>query len=597
MMMAGRSRAGGAPRVPTKDVGSSKTEIPTVLEFLGKRDYVGACTLLEHKRSFPQADFNNGASDTPGSTTNEWLAYAYFHSGDPQKALEVYRTLLNEDPENADILQVFASACLYYLGRFDEATEEAEKCSKDSNLKTRVLFHCAHKKGDEQLLMRYHQQLSDSLDDQLTLASVHYHRGHYQEAVDIYKRLLLEDGNRNALNVYVSLCYFKLEYYAESLELLEVYLHSVKNDSNAAVNLKACNVFKLGDGEKDDAGEAAMRVLGGDSNDSSDSNDISSHNEVVFRNGEGAKRVLPTLLSNNAIPEALLNLCIWYLKNAEPNEAFLLLRDVEPSTPHEYILRGVTHAVIGQLGLGRMSRKGDSLDPSEHLKLAQQCFQIVGSSASESDTIPGRQAMASCFLLLEQHADALVYLKSIVEFSKGDCGFHWNFGMASAASGDWKTGLDELSKVIDKKYRSELSFKVWMAKCLVRCGRAPEAWTLCEECAEQGGDEGEDGTETGNDQDLLFLLKVVADCCYEVGEFYVAMRAFDELERLEDSDTYWDGKRGAAVGVFVRVITGKESQETLRDVVQMLRHVNTTEADNLLRPMLEWAEGEGIRVE
>ena len=90
---------------------------------------------------------------------------------------------------------------------------------------------------------------------------------------------------------------------------------------------------------------------------------------------------------------------------------------------------------------------------------------------------------------------------------------------------------------------------------------------------------------------------MVADCCYEVGEFYVAMRAFDELERLEDSDMYWDGKRGAAVGVFVRVITGKESQETLRDVVQMLRHVNTTEADNLLRPMLEWAEGEGIRVE
>lgn len=74
----------------------------------------------------------------------------------------------------------------------------------------------------------------------------------------------------------------------------------------------------------------------------------------------------------------------------------------------------------------------------DHLKVAQQFFQLVGGSASEcgkpdqmvcsiiskswthvsrscfsADTIPGRQCMASCFFLLRQFEDALVYLNSV----------------------------------------------------------------------------------------------------------------------------------------------------------------------------------------
>jgi len=47
-------------------------------------------------------------------------------------------------------------------------------------LQTRILFHCAHKTGQEEKLMECHQQLGDSLEDQLSLASIHYLRGHYQ---------------------------------------------------------------------------------------------------------------------------------------------------------------------------------------------------------------------------------------------------------------------------------------------------------------------------------------------------------------------------------------------------------------------------------
>lgn len=70
------------------------------------------------------------------------------------------------------------------------------------------------------------------------------------------------------------------------------------------------------------------------------------HNLVVFRSGENALQVLPPLL--DVIPEARLNLVIYYLKNDEVNEAFQLIKDMDCVLPKEYILKAVVHAVIGQ---------------------------------------------------------------------------------------------------------------------------------------------------------------------------------------------------------------------------------------------------------
>jgi hypothetical protein len=63
----------------------------------------------------------------------------------------------------------------------------------------------------------------------------------------------------------------------------------------------------------------------------------------------------------------------------------------------------------------------------EHVKIAQQYFQLVGSSASECDTIPGRQCMASCFFLLRQFEDVLIYLSSIKSYFINDDSFNFNF--------------------------------------------------------------------------------------------------------------------------------------------------------------------------
>ena len=58
----------------------------------------------------------------------------------------------------------------------------------------------------------------------------------------------------------------------------------------------------------------------------------------MFRNGEGALQVLPPLV--DVIPEARLNLVIYLLKQDDITEAYALIKDLEPTVPQEYILKG-----------------------------------------------------------------------------------------------------------------------------------------------------------------------------------------------------------------------------------------------------------------
>ena len=44
----------------------------------------------------------------------------------------------------------------------------------------------------------------------------------------------------------------------------------------------------------------------------------------------------------------------------------------------------------------------------------------------------------------------------------------------------------------------------------------------------------------------------------QMGQFYYAAKAFDVLERLDPNPEYWEGKRGACVGIFQMIIAGHE---------------------------------------
>lgn len=525
-------------------------------DYISNRDFSGAVAMLEFYKESGQS-----IEDYP---TLPWLGYSAFHLGEYQKSMQAYQEMLEE--EDADpILHIYVACCSFYLGQYKEAEEAALK-GPVVTLQNRLLFHIAHKFNDENKLMVYHQKLQETLEDQLSLASIHYFRNHFQEATDIYKRILLENRDYLALNVYVALCYYKLDYYDVSLEVLNVYLQSYPN-SAIAINLKACNNYRLYNGK---VAEQELKVLLDlQSVSFKFENDLVKHNLVVFKGGENALQVLPPVV--DLIPEARLNLVIYHLRNEEVQEAYQLIKDLEPVTPQEYILKGVVNASIGQL-----------TDSREHIKMAQQYFQLVGASASECDTIPGRQCMASCFFLLKQFEDVLIYLTSIKTYFPQDDDFNWNIGIAQAAAGQYKDALDTLQLIQNEKYKVEYCYISWLARCYVMTQQPKKAWELYLKM------------DTSNES--FSLLQLIANDAYKAGSFYYSAKAFDVLERLDPNPEYWDGKRGACVGVFQQVIANKEPADALRDVVGMLRNSRNNQVDTIVHIMKTWAKQNGIKL-
>jgi intraflagellar transport protein 56 len=87
-----------------------------------------------------------------------------------------------------------------------------------------------------------------------------------------------------------------------------------------------------------------------------------------------------------------------------------------------------------------------------------------------------------------------------------------------------------------------------------------------------------------NSQDSFNLLHLIANDCYKMGHFLYAAKAFDVLERLDPDPEYWDGKRGACVGVFQQLIAGKATREDLQDVLTMIRNVSNPQVTLVLVP-------------
>ena len=479
--------------------------------------------------------------------------------------MDIYEDLAKRPDCDPNIF-TFKACCLYALCLYKEAKAEAEKCQQDTPLKMRLLFQLAQKLGDENEIMNLHGRLTNTIEDQLCMAALHYLRSHFEEATEIYKKLLIENKDFHAINIYVALCYYKMDYYDVSLEILAVYL-GLNPDSIVGVNLKACNHYQLYNGK---AAEAELKSLQNSSTTGNvfQDNDLLRHNLVVFRNGENALQVLPPLI--DVIPEARLNLVIYYLKNDSVNEAYSLIKDMECVLPKEYILKAVVHAVIGQ-----------DTDQKDHMRIAQNFFQMVGASPSECDTIPGRQCMASCFFILKQFDDVLVYLKSIRPYFINDEDFNWNYGVACASAGEFKEAEEGFLQITNEKYKTDYVYLSWLCRCYIMNKKAHLAWEIYI------------NMETSNES--LSLLNLIANDCYKMGQFYYSAKAFDVLERLDPDPEFWEGKRGAAIGVFQLVVAGLESKERLTEVLAMLQHSSNPQVEYFMHVMKKWGKENGFK--
>ncbi|XP_024890724.1 intraflagellar transport protein 56 isoform X2 [Temnothorax curvispinosus] len=543
-MILSRSKPASSEGVRTS---ASRKQIPKLEEFLEKRDYTGALTLLE---------FNSSTSSS--LETDLWMGYCAFHLGDYKRAATVYENLRKKDYVPPDVPTNLA-CCYFYLGMYPESQKILEDAA-DSKLRTRLLFHLAHKMGNESKLTEYHQMLQDVIEDQLSLASIHYLQAHYQEAIDVYKRILLDNRDYLALNVYVALCYYKLDYYDVAQEVLQVYLQKYP-DSAIAINLKACNHFRLYDGN---AAQVEMKqLIEKISSSFSSGHDLIRHNTVVFRGGENALQILPNLV--DVIPEARLNLVIYYLKQDDVKAAYDLIKDLEPAVPQEYILKGIVNAVIGQ-----------ETNSRDSIKTAQQYFQLVGSSASECDTIPGRQCMASFFFLYRQFDRVRLYLNSIKTYFSNQDNFNFNYAQAQAGAGYFKEAEEAFLMIRNEKYKNDYIYISLLSYCYIMNKKAELAWELY--------------LKMDTSAESFNLLQLIANTCYKVGEFWYAAKAFDMLERMDPSPEHWEGKRGACCGTFQYIVAEKLPKELLSEVIQILKNTSNSQVEQIIRVMRKWGK-------
>ncbi|KAI6172348.1 Tetratricopeptide repeat protein 26 [Aphelenchoides besseyi] len=477
-------------------------------------DYIGAISLLEHKRQSGDDDI----------TTTLWLAYCACHADDYRKAAEMYEWLLSQKNCPTDVF-LYLGCCFFFMAMYDDARHTAERAHK-SPLQNRLLFYVAHKLKDEKKLMLHHSQLKDTIEDQMCLAAIHFLREHYQEAIDLYKKILQKNKNFLALNVYLALCYYKLDYYDVSMEVLQPYLNA-HPDSAIAVNLKACNHYRLYNSKAAENELKSLRHLA--TSEANFGKDI-----VVFRNGDAALQVLPALV--DVIPEARMNLCIYHLKKNDVDSAYELMKNQEGGGAQYSLLKAITFSI-----------KGYDEQSQELLETAANFFKTFGESPSDCDTIAGRQSMASAYFLWKQFDEVLVYLNSIKTFFVNDELFAYNYGQALVQMESFEEAESVLASITNSDLTNELCYQLSLARAYIRNGKAKDAWSLYE--------------KVKHTAEAPQLLRLVANDCYIAENYVYSLRAFDELERRDTIGVNvahcLSAKQGSFMGALKQFANGK----------------------------------------
>jgi len=528
-----------------------------ILALIESRDYSGASAVIEFSRD-----------ELGHAYTKElalWHGYSLFHLGDYQGAIEVYEKLLKEDPEDT-VLYLYISSCQYYLRDFDDARASAMK-GPQVELQTRLLFHISHQLNDEQELFSAHSKLVGTLENQLSLAAIHYMRSHYQEAIEIYQKILQEHEDYLALNVYISMCQFKLDKFEESNEYVDQYL-GVNSDSAVALNLKSCDYLRLYGSEIAESQLLQIRKFAAANYDFVDA--LINHNLCIFKNGEDGFKILPKLIS--ILPEARFNLAIQYMKESNSAEAYNILQGYQSVDVPDSILKASVDLAYGQY-------TGDS-GPIEEANLV---FKEVGDMDTVRDTIPGRQAKTTHHFIQGEYDLCLKLLDTIETFIGQTDEFYYNKAMALAALSKFEEAERLFLSVQNPAYTKEIYYVTWLAKCYIMNKKPENAWKLY--------------TASSNTEEAKTLLQIISVECFNTKAFYYAMKAYDVLCKFELDPSLKQGMIASAIGVFRNILSRKETSDKLSDVIEVLssepeaaqvlqtiqNHIDTsTDFDNLL---------------
>lgn len=324
----GSSTAGANETSSTADGPKQKYSVSSLID---QRDFLGAITLIDFEREVQSNKSKAGRSTSTrkdvvaekhSTEQSEALAFCHFHLGNYQKAMAIYSDLY-ENVSSDPIYHLFTACCLFHLGQYEKCIKFLDQ-SPRNRLRNRLELHLAYAYyNDENKMLEHISKLSDSSSDQLSLAALFFHRNKFQNATDIYKKEWMKNKKLNlAIQIYVAYCFFELDRYDTSNDIIGPYLAKF-GDSIIAQNLKACNNYRLYNGK---VAENEIRSILDVLQITICHNpffNIIRHNICVFRDGENALEVLPPLI--HEINEARLNLCIYHLKNEEFVEAYQIL--------------------------------------------------------------------------------------------------------------------------------------------------------------------------------------------------------------------------------------------------------------------------------
>jgi len=197
-----------------------------------------------------------------------------------------------------------------------------------------------------------------------------------------------------------------------------------------------------------------------------------------------------------------------------------------------------------------------------------------------------------------------------------DDDFNYNHGIALAATRNYKAAEEALLLIHNERYKSEYVYISWLARCYVMNGNPRSAWELYLKM--NSSNESFNLLQvrrvavacppaTAQTTPHIHLLsrplppspspwQLIANDCYRMGHFMYAAKAFDVLERLDPEPEYWEGKRGACVGVFQLMIAGKASRDDLQDVLTMVRNTSNPQVEYIVRIIMKWCKEQGVKI-
>ncbi|EGT55781.1 hypothetical protein CAEBREN_10651 [Caenorhabditis brenneri] len=550
--------------------------MPELDDFLSNQDYEGAISLLNHKLKAGKLDREQEDS------LQLWLAHCYYRLRNYDEAANVYIHLMEKEDAPAE-LGVYLACCKFYMKQYLEAKAIADKCPK-TPLHTRLMMNVSLRLNDEKRILQYHSNLGNSLEDQLSLAGVNFSRMHYQDAIDVYTSILTTSPTLVGLNIYMALCYAKMDYPHVAYNLVKNYLRNFP-ESPFAKNLLLAVLYRTITSKTtvDEKSELARNIDQEGLTMVSDMETLLKqklypeveylcrHNLVLFKNCETALQVLPSLMKH--VPEARLNLILYHLNRDNLKDAMSLCRDFEPQTPYEFLVKALTCLRYGQENNSR-----------EDLKTAENFFMMVGESGLVQDTIAGRQSSAAYLFLAAKYDDVITYLESIEAYFTNDDAFLLNLAQAFLMYKNYVKAEEHFIRVSGPE-RDKLLYKSMLARCYIRNKKAQKAWEMMQ--------------KTNDTFDRFSLLKLIANECYMTNEFYYSAMAFHEIENSDPTTENWNGKRGSCAGLFRLLINHKNDPVLvgqMREIIQLVAKKTHSNCEFLLKVIRLWGDSHNVNL-